>query len=696
MNPSEGLTDNDILAAVRDEVDWASEEYRRRSGDWKEALDYYYGRAPKSVECDVASEDRLGYSDAVSSDVADAVESVLAEILPAFTQSAPVEFIPMDEGDEEAAQDETDAVNHVANSHGMYMALNSACKDALLRRAGVVKVYWEERTQAIYEDIQGAQPQLLPQLLAPQQPDEQIEIISGEFDELTGTASGQIRRHRVTRQPRIEAVPLDEFLISANAASPELEDCRFVAHQRPLPRSELVELGAPLDVVNNLARMESTQHETGRGRTYRDEELRSAHSSTDYIMVCESYYRIDKDGDGIAELRRVITAGGTEGTDVLLMDDPWDDTPFALGLAYTGVYSWDGISLWDKLKDIQDLKTDILRDMRNLVARSMRQRLVAVEGDADMDDVLETVLGGVIRARTPNGVVPLQEVRVPPEAMSFLEYLDKMRRDQGGGAIDMASQTMAIAGDTAHGIERMMSAGEQRNAMIARNLAETLMKPLYRKLHKLLRQYQADPVRIPGSSGWRSLEPSQWSPRTDMVIAMGMSVGERTRRSAALQMALQASAQDAQSGKTGITTDMQGEYRARVDLLRLAGLPNPESYFVDPKSEQSQRAQQAAQQAQAQQAQQAQEQQQQMMQFQYSLMTDIERMKGEMALARQQMQEQSKQMLEAMKVETERNKMHLQQAEKMFGHRVDIASIEAELDKAEAKAEVDKLQRRAQ
>jgi hypothetical protein len=338
---------------------------------------------------------------------------------------------------------------------------------------------------------------MLPQLLAPQQPDEIVDIMSGEIDETTGTASGQIRRHRKIRRPRIEAVPLDEFLISANTATPELDEVRFVAHQRPLMRSELVELGASVEVANSLSKYVNTDSANARARTYRDEELKSAHKSTDYVMVCESYYRIDADGDGIAELRRVITAGGTDGTDELLMDDPWDEHPFALGVAYTGVYSWDGISLFDKLKDIQDLKTDIIRDMRNLVARSMRQRLMVVEGDADIDDVLESVLGGVVRVRTPNGVIPLQEVRVPQEAMVFLEYLDKLRRDQGGGAIDLATQTMAIAGDSAHGIERMMAAGEQRNAMIARNLAETLMKPIYRKLHKLLRQYQTDPIQIP-------------------------------------------------------------------------------------------------------------------------------------------------------------------------------------------------------
>ena len=40
------------------------------------------------------------------------------------------------------------------------------------------------------------------------------------------------------------------------------------------------------------------------------------------------------------------------------------------------------------------------------------------------------------------------------------------------------------------------------NAMLARNLAETLIKPLYRKMHALLRAHQQQPLMVPGGSSW--------------------------------------------------------------------------------------------------------------------------------------------------------------------------------------------------
>jgi hypothetical protein len=237
-----------------------------------------------------------------------------------------------------------------------------------------------------------------------------------------------------------------------------------------------------------------------------------------------------------------------------------------------------------------------------------------------------------------------------------------------------------------------MAAMEQINAMVAKNLAETLVKPIYRKLHKLLREYHADPIQMQSSTGWQETRPPAWPPRDDMTISMGMSVGERGQRMGALQQIMGMHGQDLQAGKVGILSSDVEVYRARVDFARLAGLPNPDQYCINPQSPQAQQAAQAMQQ-QAQQAQQAQmEQAQQSMQFQYSLMTDIEKVKGQFALERQQMQEQSKQMMEQMRAMLEQQKQQLDTMTKMMGHRVKLAEIDADMDAEEGKREAQILQ----
>jgi len=605
----------------------------------------------------------------VSQDVGDAVDSVLSEVMPAFTGEAPVEFVALSPEDEQQAALETDAVNHVAKRNGMYLATHEACRDALLFRVGCIKVHWDQRLEVSYQTHSGVPLDYVPQMVQAG-PGERVDIIEGEIDEVSGIASGTIRRTRQVSRPSIEAVPLAELLVSAGSKVSHIEEARFVAHRRTMTRSELVELGATKELADNLSPHSAS-----------DEGIESEHKSTDEIMVCESYYRIDVDGDGIAERRRVITAGGDDGTDDLIMQEPWDDLPFCIGTGYLGFHEWRGKSLFDKLSGIQDQKTELMRDFRNLVRRASRQRLKVRRNSPAMDSLMASVLGGIIEMDDVNDVQPMQEVVAPPMMMEYLGMLNTSRRESGGGAIDHAAQAMQVAGDTAHGIERVMSVTEARNAMIARNLAETLLMPLYRKLHKLMRQYMTDPLLLPGSSGWRAAEPAQWSPREHLTVAMGMSVGERGRRSAALQGVIGMQAQDDQAGATDILNSEAAKYQARVDFARMAGLPNPQQYFRDPSSPEAQQVKQGRAQQAEQQAQQQQQMAMQQMEFQYKLMTDIERVKAEANLAKQQLVEEGKKM-QAM----------LSQAEKMFGHRVDLAKTEVELDQAEAQREVNALQ----
>jgi hypothetical protein len=449
-----------------------------------------------------------------------------------------------------------------------------------------------------------------------------------------------------------------------------------------MTRSELVEIGFDKELVDGLPEQSHADYgSSSRRRNSGDNELRSGHESTEYVMVCESYYNIDRDGDGIAELRKIVTAGGSDGSDELLSDEAWEDSPFCSGVGYLGIYTWDGVSLFDKLKGISDGKTTLLRSAVNLSVRALKQRVGVVERDGNPDDLMSSQLGGMVRCKTPSGVFALPEVHIPPELFGVMETLDSMRRDKGGAAIDSAAQATALAGDTAHGLERMMSAAEQTNAMIAKNLCETLVKGMYRKLHRLLRQYWQDPILLPGAAGWQSTEPATWQPRQDMAITMGMSVGERGRRTAALQAIMMRQSEDLAAGQDGIIVDPDAQYQARLDLGRMAGLSYPEKYWVDPQSPEAQQAAQQKAQA-ADQQQQMQAQQMQMQQAaQYQLLTDLERIKA-----------QSKEQSDSMRAELEAMKAHLTHVSDMLGHRIDLAKVEADVDEQDARIEIDRIQ----
>jgi hypothetical protein len=134
----------------------------RLSVERSDALDYYMGDMTK----DMPVPD--GRSRAVSSDVADTIEGLMPSLMDIFAGSDEVvRFEPVGPEDEQAAQQETDYVNHVfmQNNPG-FMLLYGFIKDALLSKVGIVKIFWDESQEEhreTYYDLTDEQFMLLAQ-----------------------------------------------------------------------------------------------------------------------------------------------------------------------------------------------------------------------------------------------------------------------------------------------------------------------------------------------------------------------------------------------------------------------------------------------------------------------------------------------------------------------------------------------------
>src|SRR5438105_11410051 len=88
-----------------------------------------------------------GRSRAVSSDVADTIEGLMPGLMDIFCGTDEVvRFEPVGAEDEQAAQQESDYVNHVfMQQNPGFMVTYGFIKDALLSKVGIVKVFWDER-----------------------------------------------------------------------------------------------------------------------------------------------------------------------------------------------------------------------------------------------------------------------------------------------------------------------------------------------------------------------------------------------------------------------------------------------------------------------------------------------------------------------------------------------------------------------
>lgn len=144
------------------------------SGERTDAQMYYLGNMDK----DMPAED--GRSRVVSMDVMEAIEGIMPSMMEIFgSGDQVVRFDPVGPEDEEAADQETDYINHVfMNQNPGWLILYSFIKDALLSKVGVVKVWWEENEREeteTYYDLTDEQYALLAYTVA--QSDGAMEIV---------------------------------------------------------------------------------------------------------------------------------------------------------------------------------------------------------------------------------------------------------------------------------------------------------------------------------------------------------------------------------------------------------------------------------------------------------------------------------------------------------------------------------------
>jgi len=105
-----------------------------------DAMDYYNGNMQKDMPA------MEGRSKAVSTDVADVIDGIMPQLVDIFVGGDQVvQFQPVGPEDEDAAQQETDYVNHVfMQLNPGFLVAHNFIKDGLLQKVGFVKVYWDE------------------------------------------------------------------------------------------------------------------------------------------------------------------------------------------------------------------------------------------------------------------------------------------------------------------------------------------------------------------------------------------------------------------------------------------------------------------------------------------------------------------------------------------------------------------------
>ena len=584
------MDDIEFQGIVRNEIEQALGHYDTEySQDRIDAMDYYLGEPFGNEQPD--------RSQVVSTEVSDTIEHIMPSLMRIFTQSDEyVRFAPQGPEDVIVAEQASDYCNWVINNDNRgFEIMHNWFKDALILKTGVVKFYWDETTDIETEEYADLNDEELTVILA----DPEVEII--EQDERTIgedmiTPDGmvvpapvlydiKVKRTKTNGSVKIENVPPEEFLITSRAKS--LEDADFVAHRSSMPLSDLIQMGYDRDEVERYAGVSDV--ETSEERTSRFEDLEGGapYDSLDPtmrdVLVTECYIRSDYDGDGVAEFRRVLTVGN--GYHVL-ENEECDHIPFAILSPILMPHRAIGRSVAELVMDVQLIKSTLMRQLLDNIYNTNNARVVAVEGQVNLDDLLTNRPGGIVRTRTAGAVQPLQVPEVSSSVFPALNYMDSVREQRTG----ISKQSMGLDADalqstTATAVAAMQAASQGKIEMIARVFAETGVRALFRGILHLVTKYQNKEKIIRLRNQFVSMDPRQWDNMYDVQINVGLGTGQREQQLATLfQIAAKQEGIMATMGPNNpIVTPIQ--YRNTLSkIAELSGFKDASEFFQDPRN----------------------------------------------------------------------------------------------------------------
>ena len=596
-----------VTTALQSAADYADEEL---SPERVKAQDYYHGEP--------FGDEEEGRSQIVSRDVADTVRAIMPSLMRVFFGAERVvEFVPEGPEDVAMAEQATDYVNYVfTRDNPGFNTLHAAMKDGLIGGLGVIKTWYDDSQEVSFESYEGLDDATLSVL----EQDEELAIVEQESypDEIATEmvmaqhaaamaeiealqAQGQeippemmprlpevmpqlhnvtVRRTRARGRVRVEAVPPEEILISRGARS--FHDASLVAHRTEKTVSELVAMGYDEDELEEAGSSDGLR--TNDERLARDPSDYDVNQDEDYnralrrVLYTEAWMPLDVDGDGIAELRKVCCLGDEYR---VVRNDPASYVPLADFCPDPEPHQAIGKGVSAAVMDIQRIKSAVLRNTLDSLAQSIHPRTAVVEGEANMDDVLNNEVGGVIRMRRQGAVQSFAQPFVGQQAFPMIEYMDRLKEKRTG--ITDATQGLSaesMQSTTRAAVTATVEAAQQQIELIARIFTETGIRRLYKNLLRLVVQHQDKPRMVRLRNQWVQMDPRGWNAGMDVAISAALGAGT-TETKMAMLMGI-AEKQENILREIGLNNPLVtvGQYsNTLAQMVRLAGFKDSAAYF---------------------------------------------------------------------------------------------------------------------
>ena len=571
-----------------------------------DAGDFVWGKLADERETAMREYMRMPYGDEeegrssfVTSEVLDTIEWVRPALLKIFVGGdQAVTFEPTGPEDVAGAEQASDACNYVffKQNNGFLIAY-TAITDALMLKNCAVMWRWKEQEIVETVRLKGVTDMQVAMKLQELQ-DSKPEVVEASDPVVSVDQMGEpvsyyeyvkIKTTKKQGKVCIEAFPPDELLVSRSWTAPLLDDCPYVCRMMRTTLSELREMGYDVDAddLNTSDRIN-----TSSDRTLRESDANEWIDHRDSVATEDESRRegwlrfefvlVDYDGDGISERRMIVRLN-----DKILKNEECSHVPIATASPILRSHRWDGHSLAELVSDLQRLGSVVTRGMLDslYLANNPRKRVLTDTTGAplaNIDDLLDSRVGGLIRMTQVDAVTDEVTPWVGQQAFPMLEYVDRVRMNRSGVNYMSSGLDANAINKTAAGARITDGRMQERTELIARVFAETLFKPIFAGTLKLLTEYCMETLSFRLKGQFVQYDPQEWRNQYDMSINVGLGTGNKETQAMSLAQIEAAQMAAVQGGGMGLLVTPKNLYNLQTQKVRLAGFQNVDDFWTDP------------------------------------------------------------------------------------------------------------------
>ncbi len=557
----------------------------------------YYG--------DLYGSERDGYSKFTTREVLEAIEWAMPTLMRIFVGSdRVVSFDATGPEDEDQAAQDTDIVNHkILKSNGGdgFIALYEFVKDALMFPTSYAKAWVEEEEKTTSHMVKNVPAEGIAMLME----QDGLEIVEQEsriiqipmevphpqdptqtMTQITPVEVFDLKYQKTVKQNvlRILGVPGEEALVDNDLVTLNLDHGDFVCHRVRKAYSELVREGFDPEELDDVGTYEDYQWNDERtNRLFYEDEDPDAEDEDDDSMrrfwVHECYAWFDYDGAGVAQYRKVVLIGAK-----IFENEECDYQPLVAMSSILVPHKHNGLSIAQLVDDLQELLTTLTRQLLDNIYRiNVRRKIISedslLEDGTTMDAMLNVQSEWIpVRGPAANAIMPEQMQSIVAELLPVIQDARQATSLRSGIAPENNVDPDVLQQSTMGAFMGAMEKAGERLEMIARIMAETGFKQLFRKVHQLCRQYPdiATTVKLRGE--WIDVDPSSWEDRTDMTVNVGLGNNNKQMMVGLLTQMLEMQKEAMPSGLADVTK----LYNTLQKLVESAGIGAVEQFFNDP------------------------------------------------------------------------------------------------------------------